>query len=185
MNLESSPGPPDRPARPLVLVYTGDGKGKTSAALGQVVRALGHGHQVLFCQCMKRPDAAGEQRLLAALPGVDFLAGGLGFFRNEADRPRHRHAALDVLAWAADRLRRSPCFLLVVDEALYALDAGLVTREELESLLTLAGERGAHTVLTGRNCPPWLEERADLVSEVVCRKHPYAQGIPAVEGLDF
>lgn len=169
----------------LVFVYTGDGKGKTSAALGQVVRARGHDLRVVFCQCMKRPDAAGEQRLLADLLGEDFLAGGLGFFRDESARPRHRQAALDVLAWAMERLQHHACFLLVVDEALYALAADLVTRQELESLLDHAAERGVHVVLTGRNCPPWLEERADLVSEVICRKHPYIQGIPAVEGLDF
>ncbi|GAB7082145.1 cob(I)yrinic acid a,c-diamide adenosyltransferase [Megalodesulfovibrio paquesii] len=175
----------------LVLVYTGDGKGKTSAALGQVLRAQGHGRRVCFCQCMKRPGAAGEQRSLRQLLGDDFLAGGLGFFRNEAERQRHRSAALEVLAWAVHRLAntetpdRDPVFLLVVDEALYALHAGLLLRQEVEALLDQASLAGVHVVLTGRNCPDWLAERANLVSEILSRKHPYEAGIPAIEGVDY
>ncbi len=170
---------------PLVLVYTGDGKGKTSAALGQVVRARGHGMRVAFCQCMKRPGAAGEQAFLSELLGEDFLAGGLGFFRKEEDRPAHREAVLSVLKWAMEKIRAEGMFVCIMDEALYAHGSGLVTQEELEQLLFTAAANQVHLVLTGRNCPSWLQERAHLVSEIAPRKHPYEQGIPAVEGIDY
>lgn len=173
----------DSPA--LVLVYTGDGKGKTSAALGQVVRALGHNRRVVFCQCMKRPDAAGEQAFLQQQLGDDFYAGGLGFFRKEEDRPKHRQAAESVLAWAMSKLENSGCFLLCMDEALYAHGAGLLTEQELTALLDRAAAIGVHVVLTGRGCPPWLAERAQLISEIQPVKHPYEQGIPALEGIDY
>ena len=88
----------------MSLVYTGDGKGKTSACVGQTVRALGQNMTVAFGQFMKRDGQAGEQAMLAKLLDEHFLAGGLGFLRNDADRPAHRQAALRVLEWARAQL---------------------------------------------------------------------------------
>ena len=84
----------------MILVYTGDGKGKTSACTGQAVRAMGQGMTVAFGQFMKRDGQAGEQAMLAQWLGPRFLAGGCGFLRRDEDRPAHREAALQVLAWA-------------------------------------------------------------------------------------
>ena len=83
----------------VILVYTGNGKGKTCACVGQAVRALGRDMAVAFGQFMKRDGQAGEQRLLAQWLGPRFLAGGAGFLRREEERPAHRAAALRVLAW--------------------------------------------------------------------------------------
>ncbi|MFR8277376.1 MAG: cob(I)yrinic acid a,c-diamide adenosyltransferase, partial [Desulfovibrio fairfieldensis] len=117
----------------MILVYTGNGKGKTSACVGQAVRALGQNMTVAFGQFMKRDGQAGEQRMLAQWLGPRFLAGGEGFLRREEDRPAHRAAALRVLAWARARVPEAD--MLILDECLYALDAGILTRQEVEALM--------------------------------------------------
>ena len=167
----------------MILVYTGNGKGKTSACLGQVVRALGRGLRVAFAQFMKEDGCAGEQRMLARLLGEDFLAGGRGFFRREEDRPLHRSAAEATLAWARRRLAGYD--VLVLDEALYALRAELISREELEALLREAREQECHVILSGRDAPGWLLDTAELVTSMEEIRHPWQQGLPAVSGVDF
>lgn len=169
--------------RNMLLIYTGTGKGKTSASVGQAVRACGQGLRVAFAQFMKQPEKAGEQLVLARLLGEAFYAGGKGFFRCEDDRPRHRQAALDTLAWARRTL--DSVDMLVLDEALYALAADLLRREELESLLYAARQRGSHVVLSGRGLPAWLREQADLVTEMQELKHPWRLGVPATRGIEF
>ena len=104
----------------MIIVYTGNGKGKTSACIGQAMRALGRDFAVGFGQFMKQPGCAGEQTVLARLLGDDFLAGGKGFLRREEDRPAHREAALATLDWARQRLERLD--LLVLDEPVSGVD---------------------------------------------------------------
>ncbi|MFW5735500.1 MAG: cob(I)yrinic acid a,c-diamide adenosyltransferase [Oceanidesulfovibrio sp.] len=188
----------------MIIVYTGEGKGKTTAAVGQAIRGIGGGFAVAFAQFLKRPDAAGEQRFLEVELGDDFLAGGLGFYRDAKDYDKHRDAALRVLEWAQARLmpptaeqegtglaRRRPVDLIVLDEILYALGSELVTREEVERLIGHAGtiveNRGKppHIVLTGRGLPDWLAERADLVTEMRELKHPARAGLPAQHGVEM
>ncbi len=168
----------------MIVVYTGDGKGKTSAALGQILRALGHGLRVACAQFMKRDGMAGEQRFLAAHLGDDFLVGGLGFFRDNQDRTRHREAALSTLAWATSKVA-ADIQILILDEVLYALGAGVLEQEELQGLLDLARERSVHLVLTGRGLPEWLGQQADLITEMLPIKHPFNQGQGALKGIDF
>ncbi len=167
----------------MLLVYTGDGKGKTSASVGQCVRALGQGLRVAFAQFMKREGQAGEQAVLSRLLGKNFFAGGAGFFRQEAERPVHRQAALRVLAWAREQLPQVD--MLVLDESLYALGNGLLERAELEDVLTAALTRGTHVVLSGRNAPDWLIARADVVSTIMESKHPWRNGVSAQKGIEF
>ena len=114
----------------MIIVYTGNGKGKTSACIGQAMRALGRDFAVGFGQFMKQPGCAGEQTVLARLLGDDFLAGGKGFLRREEDRPAHREAALVTLDWARQRLERLD--LLVLDETLYALTSTVSTLTHFE-----------------------------------------------------
>ena len=168
----------------MIVVYTGDGKGKTSAAMGQIIRALGHGLRVACAQFMKRDDVAGEQRFLASQLGDDFLVGGLGFFRDNQDRPRHREAALSTLAWASSKVA-ADVQVLVLDELLYALGAGVLEQEELQAFLDRARERNVHLVLTGRGLPEWLGRQADLITEMLSVKHPFNQGQGALKGIDF
>ncbi len=167
----------------MILIYTGNGKGKTTASVGQAIRAHGQGLSVAFGQFMKRPEQAGEQRVLADLLQERFVAGGLGFFRNEKDREKHRQAALDLLNWAETLL--TSVDMLVLDESLNAIRLGLLLPEEVKNLLEKARKTGTHLVLSGRGLPDWLEAEADLVTEMVEQKHPFNEGHQAMPGIEF
>lgn len=167
----------------MILVYTGDGKGKTSACVGQTVRAMGQNMVVAFGQFMKRDGQAGEQAMLARLLGERFFAGGLGFLRTDAERPAHREAALRVLGWAREQLDQAG--MLVLDETLYALSAGILEQQELEELMALARARDCHLVLSGRSAPEWLIDAADLVTSMTEVKHPWRTGVKAAPGIEF
>ena len=135
----------------MILIYTGNGKGKTSACVGQAMRAIGQGLRVAFIQFMKKEGVAGEQLVLHQLLGDKFRAGGRGFFRLEEDRPQHREAALNTLHWAFDLLPHVD--MLVLDESLYALGAGLLLAEELREMADRARRCNVHLVLSGRGLP--------------------------------
>lgn len=167
----------------MLLIYTGNGKGKTSASVGQAIRALGQDMQVAFGQFMKKDGQAGEQRMLAQLLGPRFRAGGKGFLRNEEDRPAHREAAMDMLRWG--ELMLAEVDMLVLDETLYALGCGIVEPDEVKGLVAKAHERGVHLVLSGRGAPAWLQDMADLVTEMGEVKHPWQQGVTATRGIEF
>jgi len=167
----------------VLIVYTGNGKGKTSACVGQAVRALGQGLRVAFGQFMKKDGQAGEQKMLADLLGERFLASGAGFFR-DAEFPEHRQKAEALLAWAGDMLDRG-VDMLVLDETLYALNHGLLLEDEVRGLIERCRELGCHLVLSGRGAPDWVTELADIVSSVTEVKHIYAQGGKARRGIEF
>lgn len=167
----------------MIIVYTGNGKGKTSACVGQTIRAMGQDISVAFAQFMKKDQQAGEQKMLAHLLGDKYLAGGRGFLRSAQERPAHREAAKATLDWALARLPHVG--MLVLDECLYALSAEILTREEVEDLLEKAQSHTTHVVLSGRNMPDWLRERADLVTEMGEIKHPWQQGIAATVGIEY
>ncbi|MGE4296653.1 MAG: cob(I)yrinic acid a,c-diamide adenosyltransferase [Desulfovibrionaceae bacterium] len=172
----------------MLIIYTGDGKGKTSAAVGQAMRALGQGLRVAFGQFMKRSGQAGEQKTLATLLGDGYTARGKGFLRRDEDRPAHREAALELLAWAEARLAEPAPeggAMLLLDETLYALGAGILERAEVEAIIDHAAASGWHLVLTGRGLTDWLAARADLVTEMVPVKHPYASGVTAQPGIEY
>ena len=168
----------------LILVYTGNGKGKTSAAVGQAVRALGSGIEVAFGQFLKRDNQAGEQKILKSILGNNFKASGTGFFRHAKDKQRHRDGALRLLKWADEKIRDN-CGMLILDEVLYALKMELITRDELEDLMDHASRAGISMVLTGRDMPLWLKEKVDLVSEILEIKHHFQKNIPARKGIEF
>lgn len=167
----------------MLLIYTGNGKGKTSACVGQTIRAMGQDIPVAFGQFMKKDCRAGEQTMLSRLLGERFFMGGRGFLRREEDRPAHREAALNTLHWGLDMLDKVG--MLVLDETLYALGTGLLTREEVEELAAKARARDVHLVLSGRGMPDWLGELADLVTEMREIKHPWQQGIQATRGIEY
>jgi len=167
----------------MMLIYTGNGKGKTSACVGQAIRAIGQGLRVAFVQFMKQEGVAGEQGVLRQLLDARFHAGGRGFFRLEEDRPQHREAALNTLHWAFEVLPHID--MLVLDELLYALDAGLLLSEEVHGLVDKARHHGVHLVLSGRGLPGWLAEEAECITEMEERKHPWQQGHAATPGIEF
>jgi len=167
----------------MLLIYTGNGKGKTSACVGQALRALGHDMRVFFAQFLKKDVGAGEQRMLRRLLGENFFPGGAGFFRTEAERPLHRkHAEITF-----DRCKKAlpASDMLIMDEALYALGCGLLTEDELREIIALARQHGVHLVLSGRGLPEWLLDEAELVTIMGEEKHPAQHGGKATKGIEF
>lgn len=167
----------------MIIVYTGNGKGKTSAAVGQAIRAYGNGIPLCFVQFMKSNVRAGEQIVLQKLLQDNFYIGGIGFFRNEADRAKHRQAVLASLAWLDTK--KEQAVMLCCDEILYAYHAKLMTKEEIEELITYCNTHGKHLVLSGRYAPDWLIEQADIVSEIQEIKHACTKGVKAQRGIEF
>lgn len=167
----------------MLIVYTGNGKGKTTACVGQAVRAMGQGLTVAFGQFMKKDGQAGEQKMLSDILGERFLASGAGFFRDK-EFATHRGKAEALLAWAGERLDQG-VDMLILDEALYALNHGLLTEDEVRGLVGRCRELGCHLVLSGRGAPDWLADMADIVSSVTEIKHIFAQGGKARRGIEF
>ena len=167
----------------MVVVYTGNGKGKTSACVGQAVRALGQGMRVGFFQYMKRPDQAGEQKILAELLGANYAAGGLGFLRSPERFAEHREASVRLTEHVLTLIENLD--MLILDEALYAMKAAVLTQDELRGIMDMCERNRTHLVLSGRDAPPWLIDAAALVTEMAELKHPYSQGISAERGIEF
>jgi cob(I)alamin adenosyltransferase len=171
--------------RGLLIVHTGKGKGKSSAAFGMVMRCLGHGMRVGIVQFIKGAWETGEARLLARFPElVEIRTLGEGFTWETQDRARDVAAA--GRAWAeARRMLADPGLAMVVlDELNVALRYDLVP---LADVLVALGGRPAlqHAVVTGRNAPEGLIEAADLVTEMTLVKHPFRDGIKAQKGVEF
>lgn len=175
--------------RGLTIVYTGDGKGKTTAAVGLVVRAVGNRMRVFFLQFIKGQWKSGERSVLASLPGVKVEVTGRGFTIETLRDPRismDEHAAAAAQGWqrAREVVLKGAHDMIVLDEILGAISAELVSLDDVLDLIQ-ARPRHVHLVLTGRNAPERLIEVADLVSEVLPIRHPYEQGIKAQRGIEF
>ncbi|WP_457572574.1 cob(I)yrinic acid a,c-diamide adenosyltransferase [Desulfovulcanus sp.] len=168
----------------MLIIYTGQGKGKTSAAVGQAIRALGQGLVVVFGQFLKQDGQAGEQKVLKDLLGQNFWASGIGFFRFECERKKHQKKVQKLLRWAEQKIE-SGIDMLILDEAIYVLNMNLLQKEDIEKLITCCRKHDVHLVLTGRGSPEWLIELADLVSEIREVKHPYRTGVKAQKGIEF
>ena len=180
---------PRPPRRGLTLVFTGNGKGKTTAAVGLTVRAAGNRMKVFFLQFIKGQWKTGEREILRNLPGVDLEVTGRGFTIERLRNPRipmDDHAAAAAHGWqvAQQIVTEGDYDVVVLDEILGAVKAGLVPLDELLALIR-AKPATQHLVLTGRNAPPELIELADLVSEIQPIKHPLQQGIKAQRGIEF
>ncbi len=172
----------------LILVHTGDGKGKTTAGLGLALRAWGSGLRVLILQFIKGGWKYGE---LEAVERIGQLDGrieirplGLGLMRKDEDREKHIRAAREALLEAEKVLVSGGYDLIIFDEINYAVKFGLIT---IEDVMALLDKKPAclHVLLTGRDARPELIERADLVTEMKMVKHPYQQGIKAQQGIEF
>ena len=183
--------PRERPERPpgprqrsLVLVNTGDGKGKSTAAFGVVMRAVARGWRVCVIQFIKSGKwKVGEEALSVKL-GVDWLKEGDGFTWDSPDLDESRGRALAAWRLAADALSTGSYDLVVLDEITYPLNWGWVDTDDV-----LASIRGrpehVNVVATGRDAPAALIDLADTVTEMVKVKHAYDRGISARRGLDF
>ncbi len=168
----------------VLVVYTGDGKGKTTAALGMVFRALGRKQAVGVIQFVKGGWKTGEGLLAATLPGLDFRTLGEGFTWEGDDPAVHAQAARAAWAQAAAWLAAGAHRIVVLDELTHALAQGFVGVGEV--LEAVAARRPEVTVvITGRGAPPALLEAADLVTEMRCLKHPFTKGVKAIAGVDY
>jgi cob(I)alamin adenosyltransferase len=174
----------NEPAKGLVLVYTGDGKGKTTAALGLVFRALGRGLRVAVVQFIKGKWKTGERTFAEGLAGLDFHVMGQGFTWESDDLSRDRRAA--EAAWEKSRalLAGGEHALVILDELTYVLNYGFVPVEEVLAALA-ARPAHVHVAITGRAAPEALVDAADLVTDMRSVKHPFAKGLRAQPGIDF
>ena len=165
----------------MLHLYWGDGKGKTTAAMGLALRALGHGRRVVVLQFLK-DGTSGEIALLRrcgaevhACPNAKFT-----WLMTEAERTEARQHNTAAIAVA---LSHSPR-LLVLDEACAACRHQLVDEALLRQAAAMA-KQGREVVLTGRDPAPWMQEAADYSTELRAVRHPYTQGIPAREGIEY
>jgi cob(I)alamin adenosyltransferase len=170
----------------LIQVYTGDGKGKTTAAFGLAMRALGRGLKVTFMQFLKS-GVSGEILLGQTLPELNIIRVNTSekftWTMNEEELQFMQKEIEQGFEQAIQIARSGKCNILILDEMVHILNKGNISREAFETFLASKPEH-LEIILTGRNAPEWLIERADLVSEMRCIKHPFQQGIAAREGIE-
>ncbi|MCY4639983.1 MAG: cob(I)yrinic acid a,c-diamide adenosyltransferase [Chloroflexi bacterium] len=173
-----------RKRHPLVLLYTGDGKGKTSSALGVTMRAWGRGWSICWLQFIKSTTSHfGESRAAAAM-GIEMLPLGDGFTWLSDDIEKDKALARECWARARAKIDSGRYDLVVLDEITYPISYGWLDIEEVIPALA-ARPPNVHLILTGRGASPELVEFADLVTEMTEIKHPYQGGIKAQPGIDY
>lgn len=171
----------------MIHVYCGDGKGKTTAAMGLALRMLAAGGRVVIVQFLKDGES-GEVRMLSGRLGVPVFAcaptGKFTWEMTNEELAAVRKTHDKNLASALDEVEVSGARLLVLDEVLDALEMGLVD----EAVIARALKRGAgelEVVLTGRNPSEDIASHADYLTEMKCKKHPFEQGVPSREGVEY
>lgn len=174
----------ERPGESLLVVYTGEGKGKTTAALGLAIRALGQGLRVGVMQFIKGKWQTGERRYFEALPDLEFRVMGRGFTWDSDDLSEDAKAARGAwehcLAW----MQAGDLDVVILDELTYGVNYGFLTIDEVVAGLK-ARAAGVDVVVTGRNAPAPLVELADLVTDMQVVKHPFQAGHRARIGVDY
>jgi cob(I)alamin adenosyltransferase len=184
-NVSVNPSSPDTSRRGLVELFIGAGKGKTSAAIGVVVRALGNGLRVYLAFFMKGATPSGERNILASLPGIRVQSfGTAGFITPDNIRPLARKKASEGLAAARGAMLSGVFDLVVLDELALAATWGLVSIDDVLALMADKPE-SVELVLTGRLADARLVKAADLVTEMVKIKHPYDMGVQARKGIEY
>jgi cob(I)alamin adenosyltransferase len=176
------------PEKGLVIVYTGKGKGKTTAALGIVLRAVGHGHKVGMIQFIKGEWYYGELTSSKRLePEFEMIAAGRGFVGIiDDDHPieDHQTAAKEALALAKEKISSGLYDVMILDEVNYAAKLNLISEQDVLDTIAVRPEKTT-LVLTGNYVPQSVMTAADLVTEMKEIKHPYHKGIKAKKGIDF
>ena len=171
--------------RGLLVVHTGAGKGKSTAAFGMVLRCLGHGMRVGVVQFVKGAWGSGERSVLARFPElVTCRAMGEGFTWDTQDRARDIAAARAAWEVARAMIADQSYRLVLLDELNIVLRYGYLPAAEVIAVLK-AKPRDLHVVVTGRNAPGELIEAADLVTEMTLVKHPFRAGVKAQPGIEF
>lgn len=169
----------------LLIVHTGPGKGKSTAAFGLMLRALGHGWRVGVVQFIKGAWSTGERTALAAFGDrIAWHSMGEGFTWETQDKARDIAAATRAFDKAKDLMGDPDIRLLILDELNIALRYDYLPLEEVVAALQ-ARRADLHIVVTGRNAKPEMIEAADLVTEMTVVKHHFAAGVKAQEGIEF
>ncbi|WP_193161751.1 cob(I)yrinic acid a,c-diamide adenosyltransferase [Microbulbifer hainanensis] len=174
--------------RGIVILYTGDGKGKTTAAVGTVTRALGYGHKVVVAQFIKGVWECGEKNLLTGLPAgqypLQWFEMGTDFTWETQDFETDKAAALALWDRARTALSDSSVYLVVLDELTYALNYHWLDKDEV--LEAIAQRPADQTVIiTGRGAKQYLKDAADTVTEMRALKHAFHDGIAARQGIEW
>ena len=175
----------------MLLVFTGNGKGKTTAAIGQAIRTVGEGKKVLMVQFIKGPWKSGEDDLNTTfnIPHSTFKLvkmgrGFVGILGDKLQREEHERAAAEALAFAKSEIESGAWDMVILDEINNAVHLNLISKEAVIDLINLTPTT-SHLILTGRDAPQEFIDRADLVTEMKDVKHPYEQGIKAKRGLEY
>ena len=169
----------------LLIVYTGNGKGKTTAALGQALRAAGHGFKVCIIQFIKNLKDTGEVKALEALADlVEIHTTGSGFTWKAKNKDELKKVAEQGWALAREKIMSRNYDMIILDEFTYPLEYNLI--DEAEALEFFSEiPPGQHLIITGRGASPALIARADLVTEMQEVKHPYKSGVKAQKGIEY
>jgi len=172
----------------MIMLVTGNGKGKTTSSLGQALRVLGEGKKAIMLQFIKGPWITGEDKAAKLLePNFSIVKGGRGFVGILGDslpRSEHKKAAEATLKLAEEKITSGEYALVVLDEINVALDLKLISTLQVTKLLKRVPDT-VMVMLTGRDAPKALYPLADLISEVKEVKHPYAKGARARRGVEF
>jgi len=170
-----------------ILIFTGSGKGKTTAALGMTLRASGHGQRILILQFIKSDASVGELTALKYLPGVEVIQMGRGFVPSATDPAfsEHCQAAGHALKIASDAIRSKRYDLIILDEICMAMAKGLITEDQVTEVIDLSSKEDSCLVLTGRGATDRLISKADTVTEMCCIKHGLQEGWTAQKGVEY
>lgn len=171
----------------LIHIYIGDGKGKTTAAMGLAVRAAGSGKNVSIVQFFKTRDT-GEMHTLAQIKNIQLNrlkhGGGFTISMNEQQKQETKNGHTELLQQAMEQARKETCDLLILDEVLDAYDLDLIDKSLLEEFVSNKPDK-LELVMTGRAAKPFFIDHADYVSNIQKIKHPYDQGIKARKGIEY
>ena len=172
----------------LVIVYTGNGKGKTTAALGMALRAAGYHHKVCLIQFIKGSWPYGEMESLKRLePEVELIIAGKGFvgiIDDSSPREDHIKIAKEALQISNEKIQSGAYNIVILDEVNYAINLGLIDVADVLKLIKSKPEN-LNLVLTGNHARQEIIDAADLVTEMKEIKHPFKSGIKAKKGIDF
>ncbi len=170
----------------LVIVNTGDGKGKTTAALGVMLRAWARGWRICVIQFLKHEGGEwSEVRAARRLQGIDWIKTGDGFTWTSKDIDETTARALHGWQVAQQKIAGGEYDLVILDEFTYLMALDWLAAPEVVAWLKANKPAALHLIITGRDAPPELVTYADLVTEMLAIKHPYEDGVQAQAGIDF
>jgi len=173
----------------MIIVFTGDGKGKTTATLGQALRSIGDGKKVLMVQFIKGPWKSGEDESAKRLaPDFKLVKIGRGFVGTLGDKlpiAEHQQAACEALDYIEQEIASGNWNMIILDEVNVAVSLNLISAARVLNVINNGIDKIEHFILTGRNAPLEFIEKADLVTEMKDIKHPFEKGEKAKRGLEF